>query len=336
MRVIKRNSLTKWLQNTAKSSNLVAPQDVHGVLLYRSVKDVKDIVWDYIRPVLSAKEFFFPPTDRLFSIEIDNHDVRLIDTISDKEQVLFGVRPCDSRGLLALDALFIDSEPPDLNYAARRGNAAIIGMACTAMGESCFCTTTGGAPNDPSGMDIMLERFDGGFIVHEITPKGQEIVQKEWQVEEIDHVHSKPVTTKTDLNFQIPAPETWTSHFDDEYWEMMAGRCLSCRICAYVCPTCRCFDVRDEPVRSDNGTNIFERLRCWDSCAGEVYRRIAGGHNPRSEKGQRLRNRFFCKFYYYPEQYQVAACTGCGRCIDSCPVNIDITEVLDHVKQRTT
>ncbi|MFU8773626.1 MAG: 4Fe-4S binding protein [Anaerolineales bacterium] len=22
------------------------------------------------------------------------------------------------------------------------------------------------------------------------------------------------------------------------------------------------------------------------------------------------------------------ACTGCGRCIDACPVNIDITEIL--------
>ena len=46
---------------------------------------------------------------------------------------------------------------------------------------------------------------------------------------------------------------------------------------------------------------------------------------------QRLRNRFFCKFHYYPQQYGPAACTGCGRCIDVCPVNIDITEVLTHL-----
>jgi sulfhydrogenase subunit beta (sulfur reductase) len=125
--------------------------------------------------------------------------------------------------------------------------------------------------------------------------------------------------------------DEWPAHFDDEYWEAMAERCLSCRICAYVCPTCRCVDIRDEAIPSGNGHNAYERIRCWDSCAGAVYRRIAGGHNPRSEKGQRLRNRFFCKFEYYPEQYGPSACTGCGRCIDACPVNIDITEVLGHL-----
>jgi L-lactate utilization protein LutB len=91
--------------------------------------------------------------------------------------------------------------------------------------------------------------------------------------------------------------------------------------------------VRDEAVLGDNGGGEYERIRCWDSCAGTVYRRIAGGHNPRQAKGDRLRNRFYCKFYYYPEQYGPMACTGCGRCIDSCPVNIDITEVISHLAQ---
>jgi ferredoxin len=63
-----------------------------------------------------------------------------------------------------------------------------------------------------------------------------------------------------------------------------------------------------------------------------MYRKIAGGHNPRAEKADRLRNRFYCKFYYYPEKYKTVACTGCGRCIDSCPVNIDITEVLENIE----
>ncbi len=115
----------------------------------------------------------------------------------------------------------------------------------------------------------------------------------------------------------------------------MSERCLSCRICAYVCPTCRCFAVRDEALPTPGQ---FERIRCWDSCAGENYRRIAGGHKPRAAKGERLRNRFLCKFYYYPEQYGLdgtVACTGCGRCVDACPVNIDITEVLMEIGRRS-
>jgi sulfhydrogenase subunit beta (sulfur reductase) len=58
---------------------------------------------------------------------------------------------------------------------------------------------------------------------------------------------------------------------------------------------------------------------------------VAGGHNPRALKGQRLRNRFFCKFNYMHEDYGVTGCVGCGRCIEVCPVNIDIVEMLNDV-----
>jgi sulfhydrogenase subunit beta (sulfur reductase) len=110
-------------------------------------------------------------------------------------------------------------------------------------------------------------------------------------------------------------------------WMKNSERCLSCRACAYVCPTCRCFVVRDEML----ALGKFERIRCWDACTGENFRRVAGGHKPRPEKGERLRNRFFCKFYYFPLQYSLgaaSACTGCGRCIEVCPVGVDITEVF--------
>jgi ferredoxin len=30
------------------------------------------------------------------------------------------------------------------------------------------------------------------------------------------------------------------------------------------------------------------------------------------------------------------ACTGCGRCIDSCPVNIDITEIQSQLLEVST
>ena len=36
------------------------------------------------------------------------------------------------------------------------------------------------------------------------------------------------------------------ARFEDPCWEQLGERCLSCRLCAYVCPTCRCFDLRDE------------------------------------------------------------------------------------------
>jgi ferredoxin len=85
-------------------------------------------------------------------------------------------------------------------------------------------------------------------------------------------------------------------------------------------------------VRDDEAPDReIQRLRAWDSCMADSYRRIAGGHNPRPAKADRLRNRFYCKFCYYPEDFGPLGCVGCGRCVVSCPVDIDITEVMRDV-----
>ncbi len=330
MSTLSQETLADWLDALAKEQTMIAPKDVSGVLLYQPVQSSADIVWDYVRPVMSIKEAFFPATERLLTIEKNGQGVRLSEFRPEGQQILFGVRPCDARGLLALDALFIETEPLDTYYAQRRANTTIVGLACTEMADTCFCTSTGGAPDDFTGMDVMVYPVEGGYQIQVVTEKGEQVANA-LEVRELEDLTPNPLTPNP--IYAIPAKESWPAQFDDIFWAEMSERCLSCRICAYVCPTCRCFDIRDEPVQAGNGNTASERIRCWDSCAGTVYRRIAGGHNPREAKGQRMRNRFMCKFYYYPEQYGPTACTGCGRCIDACPVNIDITEVIQHLSE---
>mgnify|MGYP000418667976 CR=1 FL=1 len=325
--IIKRKDLAQLLDAVAAERTLIAPRNVDGVSLYRPVEDSTHVVWDYIRPTLSAKEAFFPATERLLTIKKTGQDIELNQTLPEGQQVIFGLRPCDARGILALDAVFLDKEPVDSYYQERRQNTTLIGLACEEMGETCFCTTMGSAPNDPSGMDIMLTPVDSGFELQAYSDKGTLFLgDLGLQIEKI-----APVNPQSAIDF--PQPTGSASKFNFQYWVEMSERCLSCRVCAYVCPTCRCFDVRDEALAGNGGGDEFERIRCWDSCAGEIYRRVAGGHNPRAAKAQRMRNRFQCKIYYYPQQYGPLACTGCGRCIDSCPVNIDITEIMDHLAE---
>lgn len=328
--MISRDALKNWLDDLAQEQTLVAPKDVSGVLLYHPMQDSAEVVWDYVRPVMSIKDAFFPATERLLTIEKNGQGVKLEEIRSEGQQILFGVRPCDARGLLALDALFIDTEPTDSYYAQRRENTTIIGVACTEMADTCFCTSTGGAPDDTTGMDVMVYPVEGGYHLKALTEKGEKIITAEYKMQNAEF---EPPSAIHHSAFIVPDSPAWPAQFDDAFWAEMSERCLSCRICAYVCPTCRCFDVRDEAIPTGNGSQQFERIRCWDSCVGTVYRRIAGGHNPRAAKGERLRNRFMCKFYYYPEQYGPTACTGCGRCVDACPVNIDITEVIQHLAE---
>ncbi len=323
--LISQEELNGWLDNIASTSNLSTPRQVGGVLLYRQVAKSSEIARQTGRPVLSAKEFFFPPTERLFTIEKTGQRIHLQEALQQAPAVVYGVRPCEARGIRLMDALFLDTPPADTYYAHRREKTVLIGMACQEMGPTCFCTSVGGAPDEAGDVDIMLYANNGAYLVEAVTEKGCFLIpEANWE-----KTTAEPQAANINPPFAIPDPQSipWEKNFERPYWQEMAERCLSCRACAYVCPTCRCFAVRDEVT--DPGK--AERIRCWDSCAGENYRRVAGGKKARPEKGERLRNRFFCKFYYYPEQSglgKTSACTGCGRCIDVCPVGVDITEVL--------
>jgi ferredoxin len=330
MKYVTQQDLSAWLDALAGQATLFAPRDVEGIVLYQPVSGSQEIVFDYTRPKMSAKDVILPDTERLLSIERNQGQVALSEPLVEQEQIVFGIRPCDAMGYAAFDAAFLQREPADLAYARRREKTTLIGLACPQMWEECFCTSVGGAPDDPTHVDVLLTALPdgGGYAVNGVTAKGQALLADLKMAENEDqppapatHAEAVPVLPQ----------EGWPALFEDAYWQQIAERCISCRICAYVCPTCRCFDVRDELGERRAGYARFERLRCWDSCTGSNYRVVAGGHNPRAIKAQRLRNRFFCRFYYFSDAYGPLGCVGCGRCVEACPVNIDIVEMLRNV-----
>jgi sulfhydrogenase subunit beta (sulfur reductase) len=322
-KVIHQTELESCLDVLAQRGILIAPRQDSDTVLYRHVAASGEIAWGNARPLLPMKDVFFPPTEHLLSIKKIGKEIQVKETLPGDQVVIFGVRPCDGRGTRLLDALFIDHAPADPYYSLRRENTTLIGLACQEMGASCFCTSVGGAPDDPTGMDLMLTPVPGGYLAEAITERGHALLTEMGWPETV----SGGSKASLEKQFPLPVRAQWIRNFNSDLWAKLSEGCLSCRTCAYVCPTCRCFAVRDEAI----GPDEFERIRCWDSCAGENYRRVAGGHRPRPEKGERLRNRFNCKFFYFPEQVGLdgmAACTGCGRCIDACPAGVDITEVL--------
>ena len=72
----------------------------------------------------------------------------------------------------------------------------------------------------------------------------------------------------------------------------------------------------------------------WDGCYFPGYWRMAGGLTPKPRLTTRFENRFNCKFDYFVENYDVEACTGCGRCIEACMAKIDIRECLQELSSR--
>ncbi len=119
-------------------------------------------------------------------------------------------------------------------------------------------------------------------------------------------------------------PSKWPKLLDEAYnhpvWEEMAKSCFSCGSCNLVCPTCYCFDVRDE-VNWNLSTG--ERIRVWDGCMLADFAIVAGNLNFRKSRADRYRHRYYRKGKYVPPKIGGSiACVGCGRCITACVAKI--------------
>lgn len=116
--------------------------------------------------------------------------------------------------------------------------------------------------------------------------------------------------------------------FASDVWQAVSAKCLACGTCTYNCPTCHCFNIEDRQLAGGG-----ERVRAWDSCMYPTFTQQASGHNPRPDQAARWRQRTMHKFEYLPRNVDLYGCVGCGRCIQSCPVRLDIRQVLEQVRQ---
>jgi formate hydrogenlyase subunit 6/NADH:ubiquinone oxidoreductase subunit I len=172
------------------------------------------------------------------------------------------------------------------------------------------------------------------FFIRSLSQKGEALLEKvqggksadrstKEEAEKLSASALEKITSKVPTD-QLREKEV-NALFDAAFWEEIAFSCINCGTCTYLCPTCWCFDIQDEVLGKEG-----DRLRNWDSCMFPLFTYHGSGHNPRENKVQRVRQRFMHKLKYYVDKYETGvACVGCGRCVQHCPVNIDIREVFE-------
>ncbi|MDP4189536.1 MAG: 4Fe-4S dicluster domain-containing protein, partial [Bacteroidota bacterium] len=275
---------------------------------------------------ISFKEKFFPKTETIFKYNKNGNGIQVSDPVyAEKKVLILGAKPCDAASIPILSKVF-NWDYKDEFFDKRVANSIIIGLACNYSDENCFCTSVNLNQLSVKGSDLFLIPLSANqYILQVVTEKGNDFLNKYLSglKPNSNQVNFKPEKEPV-KKFNPGKVKDWLDkNFKSDFWEGTAELCLGCAQCAFVCPTCHCFDIVDEQCSQSCG----RRIKNWDACQFGQFTRHASGHNPRTSQADRYRQRVSHKFKYYPDKFEEILCTGCGRCTRGCPVGIDISEV---------
>jgi ferredoxin len=282
----------------------------------------------------SPKEYLHPSGVELLKLAEKSDGVDVVSVFhSNKKYAFVGIRPCDLRGVEVMDRTMMVPGFEDPIYSSLRRGAVFVVANCTRAGNNCFCTSMGSGPVADQGYDLAITELPEKLLLDipeesssllegiETTPATEEDLRMAREMVR----HTREQMAKR-IERENPS-ELMREQTDSPVWKTTAERCLACGNCTMVCPTCFCNVTED---RTDIKDGSVSRVRLWDSCLTKEFTYSAGG-NPRQERIARYRQFVMHKFAYWPEQFGVYGCVGCGRCITWCPVGIDITETVNGI-----
>jgi ferredoxin len=332
--ILRKERLESLLEDLLRDHLVLAPTRKGELLLLERIESARDVVLEDGKTKNSAKSALFPQRERMFAYRAEEGKVDIqVPPPAEEKQILFGVRPCDARGLLLLDAVF-GGDSRDPYYVDKRIRTLVVSMACVNPGPSCFCLSLGGGPCSSDGSDLVLLDLGDRYVVEAASEKGKAFLQNPSFEEADEEAMAKAEKIRKEAESAMnpasiaKALEERLEHVDDPLWGDLTESCLGCGVCTYLCPTCHCFDICDEAAATTG-----ERIRIWDSCQFPLFTQEASGFNPRPSEKERFRQRIMHKFRYLPKDRHMAGCVGCGRCVTECPVNLDIREVLEKLSR---
>jgi NAD(P)H-flavin reductase/NAD-dependent dihydropyrimidine dehydrogenase PreA subunit len=336
MRVISKENFADFVNALIHddSLNVIGVKAKGEKYAFGPLESADQLRLDYDVTLLPPKKYFFPQRETLVTYNIGKgfSAKRPAET---KPMVLIGVHPYDIVALLHMDEIFAETKS-DPYYFEKRKNSIIIGVNIQKMSKWCFAPEMGCATVD-YGYDLMLTDLGNRYVINIGSQKGRELLEK--YAKGVSNVLARDVQIVGQKKHEIMAmqkqkldfspeliPELLSKNYEKSaFWEKHSEKCLGCGSCVLVCPTCYCFDVKDNP---DLSLEEGERVRTWDGCLLQDFAKVASGENFRPTRPTRYRHRYFKKGKYLYDRFGFISCVGCGRCSSNClpdianPVNL--------------
>ncbi|MBC8207908.1 MAG: 4Fe-4S dicluster domain-containing protein [Desulfobulbaceae bacterium] len=342
--ILHKDHLLPFLRKLRKSRSLVAPvRNSYGDTMYTEMNDLDNESIELAeQPQNSLKSFFFPQREKLCHYSVDEavgdsaQAYRFYPSLPESRAVVyFGVRSCDMFAVMYCDTIFLGGRERDVYYDARRRNALFITLACNHPFENCFCNAARTGPYLEMGYDLQFTDLGDRYFVEVDKARGREVVQQWPQFfvpagDDDRQAHYQAALESRGL-FRRQVHVDLAVQLLDQGEEPQAllaelsARCQDCGGCAFICPTCTCFNIVDQPLSDDRG----ERVRTWDACTFDGFTRMAGNHNSVQIISQRVTKRFYHKLRDDVLRHGRSSCVGCGRCVGMCFGGVDIVRFID-------
>lgn len=335
-KVIDKNKLESLFYYFTDICEVVAPVKVGKSYSYKPVSDFSQVELDYPTTLTSLKKYFIPKHETLF--EFDENNVVHNTEIHPRRRVLFGAHACDINAINNLDLIFDKTEVPDPYYRKRKSQNMIVGISCMPT-STCFCHNLG-IEEAKGGYDLFFQDLGDRYFVSIGSVDGANILESVCEPREttdddrklfLERTRERQEAFSKDIPNIQEIPMLMDAFHDDEFWNELGSKCLSCTACAVVCPTCSCFNIIDSLSMNGKGG---KRERKPDACTSPEFALVTGGFNFRKTPVDRVRHRMYHKLNGFYSQHDRYLCVGCGRCAHACKAGISPIEVLKFFERK--
>lgn len=293
------------------------------IIKYDEVSTVEEIEFKE-KSHYPVKEVITPITQTLYYFTEDEFRES---SIGHNKKILIFARPCDINAQRRQDMIYLhNGNFEDTFYKRIRERVKFICIECVDGFDTCFCVSMNSNKTDDYSLAV---RFNESSLLFDVKDKEfskffNDKTEEEFELKFIEENEAK--VTIPEINDK----EILIKLKNHPMWNEYNKRCLGCGSCTIACSTCSCYTTRD--IVYDSLGKIGERRRVQASCHIDGFDEMAGGHNFRTTKADKMRYKVLHKIHDYKAQFGYEhMCVGCGRCTDRCPEHISITATINKV-----